>query len=314
MLGYPRTMQEMIDQLGQEKDCLTYFREIRWPEGYRCPKCNHAKGWSTKEKTTKCSRCKYRVSLFAGTIFQDTRIPLRTWFQAIWWFTHQKTGASALALQQSLGLGSYRTAWTMLHKLRIVMVKPNRDKLSGKVEVDETYIGGPEDLKHTGRGAKTKQMVVIAAEKNGEKTGRIRMKHIVAATAKNLHSFIQENIEPGSTIITDQLNCYVEIKKKGYIHKPMRKPSFWENKGPDAEELLPRVHRVASLLKRWYYGTYQGRIEPRYLTAYLNEFTFRFNRRTSNSRGLLFYRLLENLVLVEPKTYQALKQHHKMLG
>lgn len=188
------------------------------------------------------------------------------------------------------------------------MVRPGRDKLSGEVEVDETFVGGHEKGKY-GRASETKQLVAIAAEIDGKKTGRIRMAPISNVTAATLHSFIMDHIEPGSTIVTDGLNSYPGIKEKGYHHKPLRPPYFWEDR-PEADEWLPRVHRVASLLKRWYYGTYHGRIDRKYFGTYLNEFTFRFNRRTSQSRGLLFYRLLENSVKVTPTPYRNIKGKH----
>lgn len=305
MLHYPGTMQELIDRYSKEESCREYLEKIRWPDGFRCPRCQSEKSWLTEAGLKKCSRCTYRASLFVGTIFQGSKIPLRIWFQAIWWFTNQKSGVSALGLQRTLGLGSYRTAWTLLHKMRLAMVRPGRDKLSGEVEVDETFVGGHEKGKY-GRAYETKQLVAIAAEIDGEKTGRIRMAPISNVTASTLHSFIMAHIEPGSTIVTDGLNSYPGIKQKGYDHKPLRPPYVWENR-PDADEWLPRVHRVASLLKRWYYGTYHGRIEHKYFGTYLNEFTFRFNRRTSRSRGLLFYRLLENSVKVEPTPYRSIR-------
>jgi transposase-like protein len=244
----------------------------------------------------------------AGTIFQDTHKPLRLWFRAIWHVTSQKTGASAVSLQQVLGLGSYLTAWTWLHKLRRAMVRPGRDRLQGAVEVDETIVGG-ESAEHFGRNLDEKSLVVIAAEKKGAATGRIRLALIPQATREALHRFIRESIEPGSLVHTDGLPAYRELEGIGYKHQV----SVLLGKGPDAAiRLLPRVHRVASRLKQWLLGTHQGAISAKHLPYYLDEFTFRFNRRASRTRGTLFYRLLQQAVQVSPQTYEQLITDHNI--
>jgi transposase-like protein len=217
------------------------------------------------------------------------------WFQVMWWVTGQKNGASALGLQRVLGLGSYPTAWAWLHKLRRAMVRPGRDRLAGEVEVDETFVGGVEvggGRRHLG----TKALVVIAAQVDGNGIGRIRLKRIPDASAKSLHAFVKEAIEPGSTAITDGWESYEGLKDLGYKHKPRNISAS----GKAASTLLPRVHRVASLLKRWLLGTHQGRVDRKQLPYYLDEFTFRFNRRTSRARGLLFYRLAQQAVACQP--------------
>jgi len=225
------------------------------------------------------------------------------WFRAMWYVTSQKNGASALGLQRVLGLGSYQTAWTWLHKLRRAMVRPGRDHLTGWVEVDETYVGGWEEgMKGRRRGEKS--LVIIAAQVVGNGIGRIRMQVIPDASGGSLCSFIESSVEPGSTIHTDGWQAYASIVKKGYTHEvsPIRA------RPREASKLLPHVHRVASLLKRWLLGTHQGAVEPQHLPYYLDEFTFRFNRRTSQSRGKLFYRLMQQAVATEPITYAALVQ------
>jgi transposase-like protein len=238
------------------------------------------------------------VSVTAGTIFQDTRKSLRDWFVAIWWITPQKYGASAEGLQQVLGLKSYQTAWAWLHKIRTAMVVPNRSKLSGEVEVDETYIGGVSEGKR-GRGSENKTLVAIATEIRGKKLGRIRMSVIKDASGDSLIPFIQENIEAGSKLITDDWSGFSGIEDKGY-----ERTIYRQSDSTDEDEMLPHVHLVASLLKRWLLGTHQGAVEPKHLQAYLDEYVFRFNRRTSAKRGLLFYRLLENAMQVPPTTYR----------
>lgn len=301
MLDYPKTLHEFLKRFSDEKSCQKYLEKIRWPDGIQCPRCGHRKSWMRENRPIRdCANCGHQISLLVGTIFQDSHLPLQTWFHAIWWVTNQKSGFSALGLKRSLGLGSYRTAWMLLHKLRVGMVRPDRDNLKGEVEVDEVYLGGENN----------KELVAVAAEIDGKKIGRIRMEHIPDRTSKSLIGFVEANIAEGSTIVTDGLKNYCGVQEKGFIHKPMRKPYFWEEQDPDADVLLPRVHRVASLLKRWYYGTHHGRIEVKHLNAYLDEFVFRFNRRTSGSRGLLFFRTLENCVKIKTKTYSRLTTHH----
>ncbi len=301
MLDYPKTLQAFLKRFPDEKPCQKYLEKIRWPDQIQCPRCGHKKSWERNKRSVRdCAKCGHQISLLVGTVFQSSHLPLQTWFHAIWWVTNQKSGFSALSLQRSLGLGSYRTAWTLLHKLRVAMVRPDRANLKGEVEVDEVFLGGENN----------KELVAVAAEIDGKKTGRIRMEHIPDRSSKSLVGFIDRNIIKGSTIVTDGLASYCSVQEKGFIHKPMQKPYFWEDQDPDADVLLPRVHRVASLLKRWYYGTHHGRIEVKHLNAYLDEFVFRFNRRTSGSRGMLFFRTLENCVKIKPKTYSKLTSNH----
>jgi transposase-like protein len=226
---------------------------------------------------------------------------LSIWFRAIWWITSQKNGASALGLKRILGLGSYETAWTWLHKMRRAMVRPGRDRLSGQIEVDETYIGGLEEGLR-GRQIEQKTLIVIAAQVDGKGIGRIRMKRIMDASSENLRGFVASSVEPGSTVITDAWTGYSDMTAQGYRHKIMNLSK--RNKSPAV--LLPRVHRVVSLLKRWLMGTHQGAVSHAHLDYYLDEFTFRFNRRKSAYRGKLFYRLLEQAVQVEPAPYKSI--------
>jgi transposase-like protein len=248
--------------------------------------------------------CKHQVSVTAGTIFQDTHKPLILWFRAAWSVTSQKTGASALGVQRVLGLGSYQTAWGWLHKFRRAMVRPGRDRLMGRVEVDETYVGGPEEGV-PGRAAQEKALVVIAAQEDGRKIGRIRMRRIPDASGPSLHRFIEDSIEPGSVIHTDGWQGYKGLQAKGYRHDV----TILEGRKEIALELLPRVHWVVSSLKRWLLGTHQGAVSQEHLDYYLDEFTFRFNRRASGSRGKLFYRLLQQAVTVDPVPYRSMVHH-----
>jgi len=246
-----------------------------------------------------CAGCRYQASVTAGTIFQDGRLPLTLWFRAIWYVTSQKNGVSALGVQRVLGLGSYQTAWAWLHKLRRAMVRPGRDRLSGTIEVDETYWGA-EETGVVGRQTRKKVLIAVAAQVNGTRIGRIRLKRIPNHTKATLHGFINQTTEPGSTIRTDGLNHYAGLTD--YTHEMI----VVKKQKAKASELLPRVHRVVSLLKRWLLGTHQGAVGPAHLDYYLDEFTFRFNRRTSASRGKLFYRLVQQAVQVGPQPYRTL--------
>lgn len=224
------------------------------------------------------------------------------WFRAIWWVSSQKNGASAKGLQRILGLGSYETAWTWLHKLRRAMVRPGRDRLAGVVEVDETYIGGEKPGKR-GRGAEGKALVLIAAQMDGKRIGRIRLRRVRDASGASLNPAIQEAVEPGSVVRSDGWGGYNNLDHWGYLREVARK---------DADvgaNLLPCCNRVASLLKRWLLGTHQGAVSHAHLDYYLDEYTFRFNRRTSRYRGKLFYRLIQQAVAIDPVPYSALVKH-----
>jgi transposase-like protein len=249
-----------------------------------------------------CSVCRHQIRVTAGTIFQDTHQSLRLWFRLVWQLTSQKSGASALGLQRVLGLGSYQTAWTMLHKLRRAMVRPGRDRLSGRVEVDETQIGSATPG-HAGRGSPSKALVIIAAQEDGRGIGRIRMARIADGTTPSVKAFILNAIELNSHVHTDGWKSYFGLKSWGYKHQI----SKLDGQSPDvAAQMLPRVHLVASLLKRWLLGTHQGAINPEHLDYYLDEFTFRFNRRNSASRGMLFYRLVQQATQVPPAPYKVI--------
>ena len=294
------TFREFIKKFPDEKHCRDYLYELRFPYGFVCPKCEHSNHWNIGELLYECAKCGRQTSVIAGTIFQDTRKPLMDWFIAIWWVTTQKNGASAIGLQNVLGLKSNQTAWTWLHKIRKAMVNPNRSKLFGTVEVDETLIGGVATGKR-GRGAENKVLIAIAVELDGKKVGRCRLGIIPDASSESLHPFLDDNIEKGSEIITDGWSGYNGIEGFGFSRK-----IYVQKDEEDGDKLLPHVHTIASLLKRWLLGTHQGRVEQKHLQAYLDEYVFRFNRRKSAQRGLLFYRLLESAMQTEAMTYNEL--------
>jgi transposase-like protein len=300
-LDYPATWHEFLAWFPDDDACRSYLLRLRWPKGFVCPKCSGS-GWQIADGRWICGQCRRKSSVTAGTIFDKTRTPLTTWFAAVWHVTSQKHGVSALGLQRALGLGSYQTAWTMMHKLRRAMVRPDRDRLSGIVEVDETYVGG-EETGTRGRETHTKTLVAVAAEGNGQGIGRIRLARIADVSGDSLGPFIVEMIEPGSIVHTDAWWGYLSVPKLGYEHKVTN----ISRSGKPAHEAMPRVHRVAALLKRWLLGTHQGAVSPEHLDYYLDEFTFRFNRRSSRRRGLLFYRLLEQAVETSPTPYKQIR-------
>jgi transposase-like protein len=298
--SYPFNLMELEAKFATEEACRAYLAELRWPAGFRCPGCGSEKAWPVRN-LWECGKCGRQTSVIAGTIFQDTHIPLPVWFRAMWWVTTQKNGASALGLQRVLGLKEYRTAWMMLHKLRRAMVRPGRDLLTGRVEVDECYVGGLEEGL-PGRLNLEKALVVVAAQEDGPGIGRIRMRQIGNAAAESLMPFVQDSVAPGSLIHTDGWLGYWPLERHGYQHEV----TFLKGKMKTASELMPRVHRVISLLKRWLLGTHQGAISHKHLDYYLDEFTFRFNRRRSKSRGKLFFRLAQQAVSVDPVTYYGI--------
>ena len=306
MDGYPKNLTECERRFSSEEACRDYLFALRWPGGFCCPRCGHPVAWPVRDVLYECGGCGYQVSVTAGTIFQGTRKPLQMWFRAVWWVTTQKTGVSAVGLRGVLGLGSYKTAWSWLHKLRRAMVRPGRDRLWGGVEVDETYIGGSE-AGRPGRGSEKKALVVVAAQEDGRKIGRVRMRRVKDASADSLQPFIEEAIEPGSVVHTDGWGGYVGLAAKGYVHEAT--PQGRLGGVGNEDDLLPRVHRVVSLLKRWLLGTHHGAVSPEHLDYYLDEYTFRFNRRTSRHRGKLFYRLMQQAVAVDPAPYDHLVKH-----
>jgi transposase-like protein len=300
MEDYPRTLMELEKRFSTDQACREYLFALRWPHGFVCPRCGGQAAWAMTRGLWLCGHCRHQASVTAGTIFQDSRLPLTLWFRAMWYVTSQKNGVSALGVQRVLGLGSYQTAWAWLHKLRRAMVRPGRERLSGTVEVDETY-WGTEEEGVIGRQTEEKALVIVAAQEDGpRKIGRIRLRSIPNLTKATLHGFIAENIEPGSEVRTDGLPAYRGLA--GYRHEPV----VVTGSGKTADELLPRVHTVISLVKRWLLGTHQGAVSHQHLDYYLDEYTFRFNRRNSASRGKLFYRLVQQAVQIQPHPYRSL--------
>lgn len=303
MEDYPRNLLAFDARFGTEEGCREYLFALRWPDGFVCPGCGGT-AMTRLGNLYRCLGCRRQVSVTSGTVFHRSHMPLQVWFRAMWWVASQKNGASALGLKRVLGLGSYETAWLMLHKLRRAMVRPGRDRLRGSVEVDETYIGALEEGLR-GRQVENKTLVVVAAQADGNRIGRIRMRRIADASSESLLPFITASIEPGATVVTDGWRGYSGAKELGYRHRTIN----LSRRRLSASDLLPRVHRVVSLLKRWLMGTHQGAVSHDHLDYYLDEFTFRFNRRSSQHRGKLFYRLVQQAAEVSHSEYRSIIKH-----
>lgn len=300
-VDYPRTYQEFRDWFPDDQACLDYLATLRWPRGFECPRCGSGGFWRISQRRLwMCAECGRKTSVTAGTIFHRTRSPLSSWFAAVWFITSQKTGVSAQGLQRVLGFGSYETAWAWLHKLRRAMVRPNRERLAGIVEVDQTFIGG---VTAGQRGASTNKVpVTIAVERDErDRIGRIRLEVADRPNSAEMVEFTAEIAEPGTIIRTDGASVWLRLTLMGYEHEPVAGIH-----ADDPDQTTPGVHLVASLLKRWIAGTLHHRISHLHLPYYLDEFTFRFNRRTSTARGLLFYRLLQQALDTDPHPLKEL--------
>jgi len=295
---YPNTYRQFVKMFPDDSACAAFLLRLRWPEGFICPACKTASAaWNESRNRLECPNCHHQTYLTAGTIFDKTRTPLTTWFEAAWHLTTAKNGMSAKTLERTLGI-RYRTAWMMLQRFRVAMVNKDRKQLSGEVEVDETLVGGVQHGGKRGRGS-SKSVVVIAVEiKQPKGFGRVRMRHIPDASGASLIPFVCDVIAPGSVVSTDGWRGYNGLPDYGYIWKP----TILSSSGDPAHVSMPGVHQVASLFDRWILGTHQGSVIPDHLQSYLEEFTFRFNRRTSRSRGLVFRRLLEQAVVTSPVT------------
>jgi hypothetical protein len=294
----PRTLLELERRFSSEEVCVAYLAALRWPDGWVCPRCAGDDAWPVRRARWLCDHCRHEMPATAGAVFQDSHPPLTIWFRAMWQIAGQKNGIGALGLQRVPGLGGYKTAWAMLHKLRRAMVRPGRDQLDGAVEVDEAYWGG-EETGATGRQTELKTRIVVAAGEDGNGIGRIRLRTIPDVSRASLHGFIRQAVAPGSTVRTDGWPACLGLD--GYVHDRQV-----QSHQPEEEHLLPRAHRAISLLKRWLLGTHQGAVSPEHLDDCLDEFTFRFNRRTSKSRGKLSCRLAQQAVQVGPIPFATL--------
>jgi transposase-like protein len=290
-MEYPKSMQEFMDQFATEETCRQYLISVRWDGKFKCPRCSHTDAWSLKNGKLRCQKCHRDTSVTSDTVFEGSHLPLRIWFQAIWCVVSQKHGVSALGLSRALGINRQKTGWQLLGKIRGAMIRPDRERLQGTVEVDEVFLGGVKPGKQ-GRGALGKTLVLVAVEDKGKAgIGRIRITVIPDATGESLKRAVVATVETGSTVRTDEWRGYSSKAMEGYKHTVIKRKLVEPGEDP-----TPLVHRIASLLKRWLLGTHQGGVRETHLPAYLEEFVFRFNRRTSRSRGKLFYRLVQGMV------------------
>ena len=310
-VDYPGTWQAFESWFPDDEACREFLTRVRWPDGFVCPKCAARDAWLTGRRMWMCRSCGRQTSATAGTIFDRSHYPLRVWFAAMWFVCAQKNGVSALGLQRVLGFGSYETAWAWMHKLRRAMVRPDRDLLGGEgvsVEIDQTFIGGRAQVRKLARFANTAEVVIAVERQHPKGLGRVRLRHIELADRKNeLFTFTRDCVAHGTIVYTDGESIYRDVTRQLQLH---HEPIVLVHAPGPAHEMLPAVHRVAALLKRWLAGTLHDGQTNEYLDYYLDEFTFRFNRRTSRSRGLLWYRLLQQAVLTDPHPLDILQ--HKM--
>ena len=296
---FPRTLREFQTRFADEEACRLYLAASRWPEGFRCPRCGFEGALELPGRLLwRCRTCARDTSVTAGTVLHRTRVPLTQWFWAAYLATTHTPGLSALQLQRQLGIARYETAWMMLQKLRRAMVRPDRELLHDKVEVDETYVGGPEAGLRGGRELRGKTLVVGAVEVRGKASGRVRLQVVPDASGPSLSGFVKTNVERGAIVVTDGWQGYAPLSEMGYRHRPrtQREPKR-------AQQILPRVHRVFGNLKTWLRGTHHG-VSHQHLQAYLDEFTFRFNRRRTPMAA--FQTLLGLGTQRAPTTYNQL--------
>jgi transposase-like protein len=296
---YPRSLHEFRKLFSDEAACRLYLARSRWPEGFQCPRCRQGEALELPTRFLwRCRACKHDTSVTAGTVLHRTRIPLTQWFWAAYLVSTQTPGFSALQLQRQLGLRRYETAWAMLQKLRRAMVRPGREPLKDKVEVDETYIGGREAGQLGGRHVLDKAIVVGAVEVRGEASGRVRLQVVPDVSARSLTGFVRTNVAAGAIVVTDGWGGYDPLPKQGYRHRP-----HTQGDRRRSTKILPRIHRVFGNLKTWLRGTHHG-VGHAHLQAYLDEFVFRFNRRRTPMAA--FQTLLGLGSQQQPTTYKQL--------
>lgn len=301
MPDFPASLIEFQRRFADDEACAAWLFAARWPSGFRCPDCGHAKGWAHGGKafTYECAACGKQTSVTAGTLLHGSKLPLIVWFWAAYLMATHSNGISALQLQKQLGLGSYKSAWLLCAKLRRAMVAPGRAPLAGLVEVDETEI--PLRTKADpvcgggGRSSQGKMFVAGAVEVENDAPGRVRLATIKDFSAASLHGFVAANVAPGATIKTDGWPSYSGAP--GVRHDPHVVGNM------AAHFVLPWAHRVFANAKTWALGVYHG-LRRKHLQSYLDEFVFRFNRR--RTRHPAFRSLLAIALVGKPLTYNML--------
>ena len=301
-MGFPTTLQEFQAIFPDEQACWEVLRRARWPKGFVCPRCGHeASSWISTRRLEQCCDCRYQCSVTAGTVFHQTRAPLLTWFWAIFFVARHKKGISALQLQRDTGLGSYKTAWTMLHRLRSALRYRPESRLAGLVEVDETYVGGHERGRRGGREVLHKSIVAVAVEQRPHHAGRARLSVLEGVRFKeDLGPFVGGVVDAcRTTARTDGFPAYFGLEAIGVRHD--RKVQ-----GPDradSTKILPWSHTIFGNLKTWLRGTFHG-VSRKHLQRYLDEFVYRFDRRWRE--GELFEFVLNRAASARPLSYHRL--------
>ncbi len=301
-MSFPSNLIEFQDRFPDEESCWRHLREVRWPEGFECPRCGEQESYFIRtRRLEQCRRCRYQASVTAGTIFHRTRKPLRVWFLGVFFLARHKKGISALQFQKDAGIGNYQTAWTMLHKLRSALGPRPEEKLTGLVEVDESYIGGKEPGLGGGRRLVGKTLVAGAVEHREHTAGRVRLAVLQGLTFKNdLGPFVCGSVDANNaTVRTDAFQGYGSLGKVGIDHE-----RIVQGKDPArSAEILPWVHRVFGNLKTWPRGTFHG-VSRKHMPGYLAEFTYRFDRRWREDE--LFGFVLRRAAHGEPLPYNRL--------
>jgi len=288
---FPKTATEFEKRFATEEDCRAYWIEARWGGKPACARCGSTRVWTIREGTTlECAECDHQTSLTAGTVLEKTHKPLKMWFRAVFEISTRRTGISAMDLMRIMGFGSYRTAWTWLHKLRAALVRPEREPLGPFVQMDEALVGG--------KGGPHKELVLVAAEAGG----RVRLAHAATNDKATLKRFADGQVAPDACVMTDGLASYDadSLGKRPHEAKVQTKAERREN------DAVQGCHWTISLLKRWLLGTHAGAVAPKHLQAYLDEYAFRHNRRRTNGVGRIAARVIEQLVRRQPLTMRSL--------
>jgi transposase-like protein len=288
---FPKTATEFEKRFATEEDCRAYWIEARWGGKPACARCGSTYVWPIRDGTTfECRDCDHQTSLTAGTVLEKTRKPLKVWFRAVFEISTRRTGISAMDLMRIMGFGSYKTAWSWLHKLRAALVRPEREPLGPFVQMDEALVGG--------KGGPNKELVLVAAEADG----RVRLAHAETNDKATLKRFADGQVAADARVVTDGLASYdgESLGERRYERVVQSKA---ERREGDA---LQVCHWTISLLKRWLLGTHAGAVGPKHLQAYLDEFAFRHNRRKTNGVGRIAARVIEQLVARQPMTMRSL--------
>jgi transposase-like protein len=290
----PRTLWEFEAMFPDEEACWEHLRRVRWPRGFRCPRCGHAESYPIRDRgLEQCRACRHQASLTAGTVLHRTRVPLRTWFLAIFFLGRHKKGISALQFQKDAGIGSYKTAWALFHKVRSALAERPARRLVGLVEADETYVGRRGERGVTGRQTRRKAIVAAAVENRGPHAGALRLAVVPGVSQADLGPFVRAMIDASEAVVrTDDWSGYFDLAAHGATHQRLR-----QGDPRRAARILPWSHTVFSNLKTWLRGTFHG-VSNKHLPRYLQEFEYRFNRRWRESQ--MFEFVLRRAVLGEP--------------